>query len=182
MKIIINTLLYISLALLLVSCHRADEDQDVISQEEISNVILLVHDNQTGITKTYNYTANATENPLISLENGKEYTVDVVFKNGNEDLNSEILEAKDEHFLIFQFIDAQIQLTRLSGANDTRSDGNKIGMKTKWKINAINSPSAKLNLTLNHAAISVSEAENNFTYGSVEGGETDAEAVYNLSN
>lgn len=176
------TTLIIVLFTTLISCHRADEDLDVTAQEEISNIILLVKDNQTGMVQTCNYTANATQNPNITLENGKNYTVDIVFKNGNEDTTSEIIAAKDEHFLTFQFTDANIQLTRLNGANDLRSDGNRVGIQTKWDVISLTNPTAKLVLTLNHAAISTSELQNNNTFGSTNGGETDAEASYHLKN
>lgn len=180
MKFILSTLKILSVFLLFISCHRADEDWDVLSQEEISNIILLVKEDVTGVVKSYNYTANAAQNPEIILENGKSYTVDVVFKNGNEDLNEEIIEAKDEHFLVYQFVNASVDLVRLSGAEDVRSDGNKVGLKTHWTVNNLQNESPKLVLTLHHAAISVSENKNLTTYGTVEGGEVDAEAYYNL--
>jgi hypothetical protein len=172
---------YIFLLLAISSCHRADEDKDVLAQEEISNIILLVKDDTTGVVKVYDYTANAVQNPSLVVENGKSYTVDVIFKNGNEDLNDEIIEAKDEHFIVFRVLNANIQIVRVSDAGDVRADGNRVGLKTKWQINSINS-NAQIILTLNHAAVSVSEAQNNTTFGSAEGGETDAEAFYNLLN
>lgn len=164
----------------LSSCHRADEDLDVLSQEEISNIVLLLKDDQTGEVKAYNYTANAYDLPKVKLEIGKTYTADLVFKNGDEDLNSEILAAKDEHFLLFNFQNAQVELSRLDGANDLRSDGVKVGLKTKWKVLDMQPSGAQLILTMNHGAISVSESQNNTTFGHAEGGETDAEAFFDL--
>lgn len=176
------TSLYILFSLIFLgSCHRADEEQDVLSQEEISNIILLIKDDATGLVQAYNYTANAIENPKIPLTKGKTYTVDVVFKNGNENINSEILDAKDEHFILFQVVGAQVDIQRLDGAGDLRSDGNRVGMKTHWKVNDLSS-NGKILLTLNHAAVLVSEAQNNSTFGVTEGGEVDAEAVFDLLN
>ena len=77
---------YIILFLTLIltfSCSRADEDLDVLSQEDISNIILNVKDDATGITQTYNYTVNSVTNPVIRLTDGKSYTVNAIFLNGN---------------------------------------------------------------------------------------------------
>ena len=99
----IKYILVIFFSITSVSCSRADEDEDVISQEDISNIILNIKDDVTGIVKTYNYTVNAATNPLIKLEDGKIYSVEAIFKNGNEDETESIKAAKDEHFLIFDF-------------------------------------------------------------------------------
>ena len=85
MKSMIKYILVIFFSITSVSCSRADEDEDVISQEDISNIILNIKDDVTGIVKTYNYTVNAATNPLIKLEDGKIYSVEAIFKNGNED-------------------------------------------------------------------------------------------------
>ena len=179
----IHYLILIIIATLTISCSRSDENEDVLSQEDISNIILNVKDDQSGITKTYNYTINSATNPIIQLENGKIYTVEAIFKNGNEDETESIISAKDEHFLIYDFQGSQIQLTRIDDEISTRTDGVKLGLKTKWTVTkATNSQSPKLLLTLIHDANTVSEATNGNTYGIAEGGETDAMATFGISN
>ncbi|WHF51609.1 hypothetical protein QGN23_14475 [Chryseobacterium gotjawalense] len=166
-----------------VSCSRTDEDEDVLSQEDISNIILNVKDDATGITNTYNYTVNSTTNPDIKLTDGKTYTVNTVFLNGNEDETKSIIEAKDEHFLLFDFQNSNINLERIDGESSVRSDGNKVGLITKWTvIKARNGTNPQLVLALIHDAVSVSESRNGSTFGSVTGGETDAMATYSISN
>jgi hypothetical protein len=183
MKKLISLFFMVLFLFYLQSCHRSDEDNDVLSQEEISAIILLVKDNATGMVKTYQYAANAIQNPKIILENGKIYTVDVIFKNGQENLNSEILAAKDEHFILFQIVNASITINRLDGAGDLRSDGNRVGFRTQWIVNNLStSNAAQFTFVLNHAAISVSEAQNNNTFGTVIGGEVDAQAIFDLSH
>ena len=52
MKSMIKYILVIFFSITSVSCSRADEDEDVISQEDISNIILNIKDDVTGIVKT----------------------------------------------------------------------------------------------------------------------------------
>ncbi|MGZ5209392.1 MAG: hypothetical protein ACXWB1_00730 [Kaistella sp.] len=179
----IKYLLVIFISIISISCSRADEDEDVLSQEDISNIILNVKDDATGISRTYNYTVNAVTNPVIKLEDGKTYTVEAIFKNGNEDETESIKSAKDEHFLLFDFQGSQISLTREDDESSTRTDGNKLGLLTKWRvIKALNGPSPKLELILIHDAESVTEEQSGSTFGTVEGGETDAVASFGISN
>ncbi len=166
-----------------VSCSRADEDDDVLSQEDISNIILNVKDDGTGITQTYNYTVNSTPNPEIKLTDGKTYTVNAVFLNGNQDETESIKEAKDEHFLLFDFQNSTINLERIDDESSIRTDGNKVGLITKWTvIKAKNGLNPQLVLTVIHDAVSVSVGQPGSEFGSVIGGETDAMATYSISN
>lgn len=165
------------------SCSRADEDDDVLTQEDISNIILVVKEEVSGTSATYNYVLNSSTNPTIKLIDGKTYLVSAFFKNGNEDETESIKSAKDEHFLIFNFQGSNINLTREDDESSTRSDGNKVGLSTKWQVQkAVNSSDPKLILTLIHDANSVSEVQNGTTFGSVQGGETDAMATFGISN
>ena len=178
-----KNLLLLLVAFLTFSCNRADEDLDVLTQEDISNIILVVKDEATGISTPYNYTLNSATNPLIKVTDGKTYTVSAFFKNGNEDETESIIAAKDEHFLLFNFQGSQINLTRLDGESSTRTDGKKLGLLTKWVVQKVkNSANPQLILTLIHDANSVSEAQTGTTFGSTEGGETDAVATYDLTN
>lgn len=179
----IKYVLLIFLSIISISCSRADEDEDVLSQEDISNIILNVKDDATGIVQTYNYTVNSVTNPVIKLTDGKSYSVTAIFKNGNEDETESIKAAKDEHFLIFDFQGSLISLTREDDESSTRSDGAKLGLITKWNVvKAQNSASPKLTVTLIHDASEVSAEQNGTTFGKVVGGETDAMASFSISN
>ena len=176
-------IVFLLITVFAISCSRADEDDDVLSQEDISNIILNVKDDATGITHTYNYTVNSTTNPEIKLIDGKIYTVSAVFLNGNQDETESIKEAKDEHFILFNFQNSNINLERIDDESSTRSDGNKVGLSTKWTvIKAKNGTNPQLVLTVIHDPVSVSEAQNGSEFGSVVGGETDAMATYSISN
>ena len=176
-----------ALLFLFTACNREDDPIDDLPQEEISNALLLITDNADNITKVYNYQVNGSNIPNIKLENGHEYTVEIALKNGAEDVTQEVKDAKDEHFFSFDFPNSDIVLTRLDDATSTRSDGSKVGLTTKWKVNtAVKSGTAQVILTLYHESISVSEnsqaSGNGTVYGTQNGGETDLNVNYQISN
>lgn len=182
-------LLAIVLSLGLVSCNRSDDESDDLPQEELSDVLLKVTDDATGIPVVYDYQVNSTSNPNVKLTDGHTYSVEVIFKNGDENATQEIRDAKDEHFLVYNFPNSDITLTRTDDASSTRADGKHVGLKTKWVVNkAVKNASAQsqLILTLFHEPVTVSEASsvsgNGVIYGSHTGGETDAQATYNIIN
>lgn len=176
-------ILILLITIVFIGCNRADEDEDVLSQEDISNIILNVKDELTGTTTTYNYTINSATNPEIKLTDGRSYSVNAVFLNGNEDETQSIIEAKDEHFLIFNFQSSNVILERTDDASSTRSDGNRVGLSTKWQVvKAKNGNNPQLILTLIHDPTTTSETRNGTIFGSVEGGETDAMATYTIAN
>jgi len=182
-------LLFLALSLSLTSCHRTDDESDDLPQEELSDVLLKVTDQATGTPVVYDYQVNSSTNPNVKLINGHTYDVEVIFKNGNEDATQEIRDAKDEHFLVYNFPNSDITLTRTDDASSTRADGSRVGLKTKWVVNtAIKNTAApsQLVLTLFHEPVTVSEASsvsgNGVVYGTHTGGETDAQANYNITN
>lgn len=59
----------------------------------------------------------------------------------------------------------------------------KVGLKTKWEVEkVVKSSSPLLQLTLIHEPATANEAQNGTAWGSVTGGETDAQATFGLSN
>ena len=186
---LIVALLIIAFSLSLTSCNRSDDEKDDLPQEELSDVLLKVTDAATQATVTYDYQVNSTTNPNVKLADGHTYNVVVIFKNGDEDATEEIRTAKDEHFLVYNFPNSDIVMTRTDDASSTRADGKHVGLKTKWVVNtAVKNAAAtsQLVLTLYHEPVSVSEASavsgNGVVYGIQSGGETDAQALYNIIN
>ncbi|CAD0221012.1 hypothetical protein KYG33_10490 [Chryseobacterium sp. D764] len=182
-------LLFLAVSLSLTSCNRSDDEADDLPQEELSDVLLKVTDVATGTPVVYDYQVNSTTNPNVKLINGHTYNVEVIFKNGDEDATQEIKDAKDEHFLVYNFPNSDITLTRTDDASSTRGDGSRVGLKTKWVVNtAVKNTSvpSQLVLTLFHEPVTVSEASavsgNGVIYGTHTGGETDAQANYNIIN
>ncbi len=164
------------------SCQRDDAAEDDIPQEELTNIVLNVKNLSTQETISYNYSIGAGSLPNIQLTDGVSYEVRTVFLNGSEEVTQEIKDAKDEHFLIFDFPRSQITLTRLDTSESTGVNG-KVGLITRWDVvKAASTPSPLLQLTLIHEPASASESQNGTAWGSVTGGETDAEATFSLSN
>ncbi len=190
MKNILNLNKFVSLLTLIFlgvavfSCQRDDDaGEDDLPQEELTNIILNVKDLSTDETISYNYSIGAGNEPVIKLTDGKSYEVETVYMNGDEDVTEEIREAKDEHFMIFDFPKSIINLTREDDESSTREDGKKVGLVTKWEvIKVVNSSSPLVKLTLIHEPASVNESQNGTAWGRVIGGETDAEAIFGLSN
>lgn len=186
---LIAGLLLLSASFSITSCNRSDDETDDLPQEELSDVLLKVMDEATGTSVVYDYQVNSTTNPNVQVTNGHTYNVEVIFKNGNEDATQEIKDAKDEHFLVYNFPNSDITLTRTDDASSTREGGIRVGLKTKWVVNkAVKNASApaQLVLTLFHEPVTVSEASsvsgNGVVYGAHTGGETDAQANYNITN
>ncbi|UHO39080.1 hypothetical protein H5J24_02710 [Chryseobacterium capnotolerans] len=182
-------LLFFAVSLSVTSCNRSDDEADDLPQEELSDVLLKVTDEATGVPVVYDYQVNSTTNPNVKLINGHTYNVEVLFKNGDEDATQEIKDAKNEHFLVYNFPNSDITLTRTDDESSTRGDGNRVGLKTRWLVNtAVKNASApsQLVLTLFHEPVTVSEASavsgNGVIYGAHTGGETDAQANYNIIN
>lgn len=189
-KNIIKLLSVLLIAVTVVSCQRnGSAAEDDLPQEDLTNIILNIKDKATGDVKTYNYSMGAGGAQPIQLTDGKTYEVTATFKNGNEDATKEIEDAKDEHFLIFNFPNSDITLTRIDGPESTRGDGKRVGLKTEWVVNkAIKNPSAtsQLIFTLYHQPATVSEDSeangNGIIFGKQTGGETDAQANYTITN
>ncbi|MCS3531486.1 hypothetical protein [Chryseobacterium sp. JUb7] len=189
-KNIIKLLAVLFIAITVVSCQRdGSAEEDDIPQEDLTNILLQVKDVAAQTTTTYNYSMGAGGSQPIVLQDGKTYQVEVEFKNGNEDATQEIKDAKDEHFLVFNFPNSDIALTRTDDASSTRGDGKRVGLKTEWVVTkAVKNTSAtsQLVLTLYHEPASVSEdsqaSGNGVVFGTQTGGETDAQANYKITN
>lgn len=186
---LIAGLLLLSASFSITSCNRSDDEADDLPQEELSDVLLKVTDASTGTSVVYDYQVNSTTNPNVKLIDGHTYNVQVIFKNGDEDATEEIKNAVDEHFLVYNFPNSDITLTRTDDPEFVRADNNHVGVKTKWVVNkAVKNASApaQLVLILFHEPVTVSEASsvsgNGVVYGAHTGGETDAQANYNITN
>ena len=168
-------------SLSLTSCNRSDDDSDALPQEEISNVTDTA---PNSVTKEYDYQLNTGTFPKIALEDGHTYNVSAQFLLHGEDVTNEIIEAKDQHFLVYNFTDSDIQLIRTDDAASTRTDGNHIGLKTQWKVNkAVAGDGVKINIILYHESATISEARNtaNGEWGKQTGGEVDADIKYSIT-
>lgn len=167
---------------ILASCHRNDFEADDSPQEEITNILLNVTDTATNVTNTYNYSLGVTTNPVIKLEDGHTYSTSLIFLNGNSDETESIKKAKNEHFLIYNFPNSEVLLSRTDDESSTRADGKKVGLKTLIKVNkTTNGNNPQLIITLYHEPQTVSEEKNGTSWGMQTKGETDAYAIYRIA-
>lgn len=185
MKNLYNTTLLLFAAFILFSCRNSNEiPEDIHEHEEIEKlVITATNKNNTSDVHVINYIGGTADGSL-QLQQGATYTVKLDFQVKHDDhyesVNEEITAEKDEHFITFQFSDSDVAVNRASDDVE-RTDGNKVGLSTEWKINSV-SATGKANIKLVHTPNSVNQyfptADNQ--QGQTSGGETDVNVLVYL--
>ncbi|NAW51419.1 hypothetical protein GNY06_08510 [Elizabethkingia argentiflava] len=170
------------LSLSFIACNRSSADEDDHDEEQITNIVLKLTDTADRTTAEYNTKVNSKTFPNIKLKNGHTYDVTTHFFHEGKDVTSQIVAAKDEHFLVYNFPKTDLVLSRTDEANSTRKDGAKVGLKTTWKVNKTKTEEggASLILTLFHEPAKVSEDKDKTAWGKVTGGHEDATGMYNI--
>ncbi|MCP2039309.1 MULTISPECIES: hypothetical protein [Chryseobacterium group] len=185
MKNLFNISLVLFAAFILFSCRNNDEiPEDIHEHEDIEKlVVTATNKNNASDVQTVNYIGGVADKHL-HLEVGATYAVKLDFQVKHDDhyhsANNDIIKEKDEHFITFQFSDSDVTVQRTSD-DVVRTDGNKVGLSTEWKINSV-SATGKANIKLVHTPTSVNQnypsAENQ--QGQTSGGETDVNALVDL--
>lgn len=180
MKKFINITLVLFAALFIFSC-RSDDDtipEDVHEHDEIGKVVLkLTNKNDAADVQTVNVISGVADAHL-HLHAGDTYLAELDFQIKHDDhyhSSDEIEEEKDHHFITFNPANADIVVLRAS--NDiVRTDGNKMGLRTEWKINSTQS-TGKMNIKLIHGPTSVNQNYPSATnqLGQTQGGESDVD-------
>lgn len=187
MKKIFNITLVLFAAVLLFSCRNDDNDnipEDIHEHEEIEKLVVkLTNKNDAADIQTINYIGGVAD-AHIHAHAGDVYTVELDFQVKHDDhyhsANDEILEEKDEHFIIFNFAGADVRVKR--AADDiVRTDGKRLGLKTEWTV-VSTTTNGKANIKLIHAPTSVNEnsPSSDNQLGSVVGGESDVDALIDI--
>lgn len=170
----------------LTACSDDDDNTpEPVNEEEVITDVSLTFTNDEGQETTYTFTDPQFRDdsyvaPVISLTEGETYQVEADFFNNSnpqdpEVITEEIQEEADDHFLIYQFNNATVDLMRTDGAASTDSNGIQIGLSTVWTATATSNGSVVVSL--------IHEAETKDTsdgYGSFTGGGTDAEVSFDL--
>lgn len=192
-KIILSSLLVGSL-LLVTSCSDDDTPEQGHHHDEPTLVEVTVA--ETGGAETiYEFhvgehdhddkTSEGKEDDHeeIILSPNSEYSVSIRFLNDEdpnniEDITVEVLEEKDEHFIVFsKEASLDLSITRTDDATSTRADGHKIGLSTDWSTGAASAES-HIELKLYHEPedVSTDVTGNGNDFGSVAAGsETDVD-------
>ncbi|CAM2894792.1 hypothetical protein DRF59_07255 [Chryseobacterium flavum] len=186
MKKLFNISLLLFAAVLLFSCRDGNNDipEDIHEHEEIEKLVVkLTNKNNASDIQTINYIGGVADAP-IHAHVGDVYNVELDFQVKHDDhyhsANDEILEEKDEHFIIYSFAGADIKVKR--AADDIiRTDGKKLGIKTEWTIVSATA-AGKANIKLIHGPSSVNDnsPSSDNQLGSVVGGESDVDALLGL--
>jgi len=171
-------LIFVSLTLF--SCRRDSIPEDIHEHEEIEQITLTLKEvgsDAAPIVITY---LGGKANAPLDLEAGKTYELSLDFFHRHDDhyhsMLEELIEEKDEHFISFEFAGVDLDLVRLP-SDITRTDGEKLGLKSQWKIYSVSAP-ARVSIKLFHGSESVkaqspSEAKQ---FGEAVGGEADVNA------
>ncbi|WBV61655.1 hypothetical protein PFY12_05905 [Chryseobacterium camelliae] len=184
MKKFINITLVLFAAFLVFSC-RNDNDipEDIHEHDEIGKVVLkLTNKADATDVQTLDIIGGAAAGHL-HVHAGDTYLAELDFQiahGDHYDSSDEIIEERDQHFIVYNPADADIVVLR--GANDVvRTDGNKLGLKTEWTINSVQSI-GKMNIKLIHGPVSVNQnypsASNQL--GQTVGGESDVDITVDV--
>ncbi|QLE03011.1 hypothetical protein HX109_16065 [Galbibacter sp. BG1] len=173
-------------SILLTSCSDDDDDGiEPVNPEEVITDVTLKFTDSDGMSKTYTYTdplyrEDSYVDPQIMLDADMSYDVEVSFLNNSnpddpENVTEEVIEEKDEHFVEYAFVTANVTLTR---ASDDITDSNdvKIGIFTDWASGAASEGTVQV--TLIHEPESKDTSNPN---GSHTGGEVDVEVPFAIT-
>lgn len=182
MKNLVNVLAIGLVGLSIVSCRNNDVPEDIHEHDDPNKVVLTVSEEGTNNVQTVNYVVGSGADKGITLQAGKIYDAKIQFYNISNgvttDMTHEIVEEKDEHFIVYQFAGISNSITRTS-ADVVRKDGNKIGLYTQWNITA-SAPASKGVIKLIHQPATVDDKANDGA-GSFTGGETDVNIEFSIN-
>ena len=179
MKKFIHITLVLLVSLFIFSCRNDDDavPEDIHEHEEIGKVVLtLTNKADASDVQTINIIGGVADGHF-HFHQGDTYLVNLDFQIAHDDhyhSSEEIVEDKDNHFITYAIAGADINVIR--AADDiVRTDGQKLGLKTEWKINSVSN--AAVNIKLVHGATSVNQNYPSPTnqLGQTAGGESDVD-------
>ncbi|GAB1858270.1 hypothetical protein MHTCC0001_31070 [Flavobacteriaceae bacterium MHTCC 0001] len=165
---------------LVTSCSDDDTPKSIEEEEAITKLV-LTFTNEIDDTDTVVLTWNddneneeveASEKTVVGeFEAGEVYDAAIELFNKDEDfLDEDILENQasiDAHFFVYATT-LDFTMARADGTEATRTDNNKLGVKTTWTAGAAGTGS--ISIELHHESPSVSD---NDGFGTAEGDDTD---------
>ena len=169
-----KNILIIFTSLLILSCSRTIPE-DIHEHEEPNKLMISYSEENSTLTKVAEFNIGTNNTPILDLENGKIYDVEISFFHDDEDLTSDVITEANEHFMQYLFANLDVVIERRND-DAIRDDGNKLGLKMKWTINSVPANSS-VNVQLIHDAESVDDTANNGA-GSSNGGEPDVDVVF----
>lgn len=182
-KVQLLTFAFLTGAFTLSSCSNDDDPEHIHDHEGIEEVVITRTNADGSNPVEYVFELGHSAGMQISMDANTVYHFEITELNTHEsdgheqNLITEMTEAKDEHFFVFQKSNTLdfVSFIRTDGAETTRTDGNKLGVK--FEITTGNASSGNFQIELKHQATSV-DADANNGYGSAVGGATDMLAAY----
>ncbi len=185
MKNLLHILLFLPLFVLTLSCRNDDVPEDIHEHEEIEKLeVTLTNKNNATDVQVIQFIGGISDKAM-NLKEGETYTVKLDFQVKHDDhyhsANSEVLEEKDEHFITYDFASSSVAIKR-TGEDETRADGNKVGLTTEWKVGAV-SDNAQVNIKLVHLPVSIQQDFPSIDnqQGKTSGGESDVNAFLKIT-
>ena len=152
----------------------ADVDPEEVNEEEVINrVSIVLADGSNSQTVTWN---EGSTPPAITLDVDKTYTASIYFYDASdptdvEDINEEVIEEVDEHFVLWEIAGLSDFLITSAPTDYAGSDGIPINLVTEWGTGGADSGNIKVTL--------IHEPTNKTgTTRSSLGGETDIELTF----
>lgn len=167
---------------LFTACSENDP-VEVLEEELITNVS-VVFTNTADATDVVTLTAISpdgitapTLNVVGAFTSGAEYsaTVTITDEVNNENILTEIVEEKDEHFFVYSVNSVSFLMVRATD-DVVRTDGNSLGLNTTWTAGG--AATGTLTMQLIHEPTTVSDAGG---FGSASGGEFDINNTWNVT-
>ena len=164
------------------SCNNNDPEE-VLEQELITNVN-VIFTNAADATDVVTLTAISADGivaPTLTVSGpftaGATYnaTVTITDEINNENILTEIVEEKDEHFFVYAI--NGVNFTMVRAANDeVRTDGESLGLNTTWTAGT--AAGGTITLQLVHEPTTVDDTGG---FGASTGGEFDINNTWNVS-
>lgn len=180
MRKFLNLAVLFVLVATLFSCRKNEAvPEDTHEHEEISRIILKLTKTSDQSVQTVIYTDGNASGDL-ALSKGETYTAELSFlakhDNHYHEVNSEIIEEKDEHFITFSFAGVDMGLLR-EAKDDVRSDGNIVGLKSTWTVETAPNTGARVDIKLHHKPTSITQNSPSQAkqFGTTVGGSTDVD-------
>lgn len=159
-----------------MSCNNDDDAPKPVNEEENINKVVVTYTENGGTTKTATWQEGVTNTEAIDLNAEKTYDVSLKFYDGEKEINPEIIEEKDDHFVQYTFANAAVTVLRTE-SNEVRTDGKNVGVTTKWTTTA--TLPSQVTIKLIHQPTKVNDTNTNGG-GSYTGGEEDVNVSFNI--
>lgn len=159
-----------------VSCNNDDDTPTPVNEEENINKVVVTYTEDGGTAQTATWQEGVDNTEAIDLDAGKTYDVSLKFYDGDEEINPEIIEEKDDHFVSYAFVGTAVTVERTND-EEVRTDGNNVGVTTKWTT-AATLPTS-VNIKLIHQPDTVNDDANSGA-GSYTGGEEDVNVSFTI--